>query len=331
MPTDKLYTGHQKEGEDLHFMQSRFYDAGTASFLSADTIAAPAEPASLNRYSYVNGNPLRYTDPTGHCPSGDAACQWNEEAERYRAFGCALTWAGVFCVSPPGSSRQEIVSALLNQVDQQNRNLNQYGCWYGAGLGVQCYRPQESVYSQFLAWAAALPSYGCGVSAETGVVCVTWDILAAKQWEGLPQTLAGDGYGEGGGCKPKVSWSVVKDCASGAGRAFADSWDSVSVTIQWADTVPLTPMALDFAAFAAAEFDILTSGCSLGAIVGASMYNTANLGVGVAGNYLATVAVASTAAGNPTGPMEAFSIYAGTSTLEVAALTIGNYVLEDNC
>ena len=36
-------------------------------FLSADTIVPSyANPQSLNRYSYVLNNPLRYTDPTGH-------------------------------------------------------------------------------------------------------------------------------------------------------------------------------------------------------------------------------------------------------------------------
>jgi pyocin large subunit-like protein len=36
-------------------------------FLSADTIVPGyANPQSLNRYSYVTNNPLRYTDPTGH-------------------------------------------------------------------------------------------------------------------------------------------------------------------------------------------------------------------------------------------------------------------------
>ena len=36
-------------------------------FLSADTvIPGYANPQDLNRYSYVNNNPLRYTDPTGH-------------------------------------------------------------------------------------------------------------------------------------------------------------------------------------------------------------------------------------------------------------------------
>ena len=36
-------------------------------FLQADTIIPnPANPQSLNRYSYTLGNPLKYRDPTGH-------------------------------------------------------------------------------------------------------------------------------------------------------------------------------------------------------------------------------------------------------------------------
>jgi hypothetical protein len=36
-------------------------------FLSADSIVPEyGNPQNLNRYSYVNNNPLRYTDPTGH-------------------------------------------------------------------------------------------------------------------------------------------------------------------------------------------------------------------------------------------------------------------------
>jgi RHS repeat-associated protein len=72
--TDKLFTGHQKEG-DLYFMKARFYDPLLGRFMAADSIVPnPADPQSLNRYSYVLGNPLRYTDPTGRNPY-DGGCR----------------------------------------------------------------------------------------------------------------------------------------------------------------------------------------------------------------------------------------------------------------
>jgi hypothetical protein len=44
------------------------YNADIGRFLSPDTIVPePGNPQSLNRYSYVNNNPIRYNDPTGHC------------------------------------------------------------------------------------------------------------------------------------------------------------------------------------------------------------------------------------------------------------------------
>ena len=68
VPTDKLFTGHQREGS-LYFMQARFYDPTLGRFLSPDSIVPGyGNPQALNRYSYVLNNPLRYTDPTGHYP-----------------------------------------------------------------------------------------------------------------------------------------------------------------------------------------------------------------------------------------------------------------------
>ncbi len=72
--TDKQFTGHQKEGA-LYFMQARFYDPMLGRFMSADSIVPePGNPQSLNRYSYVNNNPLRYTDPTGLSPNQGLYC-----------------------------------------------------------------------------------------------------------------------------------------------------------------------------------------------------------------------------------------------------------------
>jgi hypothetical protein len=52
-------------------MGARFYAPYIARWLSADTLVPePGNPQALNRYSYVGGNALGFTDPTGHARYG---------------------------------------------------------------------------------------------------------------------------------------------------------------------------------------------------------------------------------------------------------------------
>jgi len=70
LPTDFTFTGQRDVlGTGLVFMHARFYHPSLGRFVSADTIVPePKNPQAWNRYSYVNNNPLRYSDPTGHGP-----------------------------------------------------------------------------------------------------------------------------------------------------------------------------------------------------------------------------------------------------------------------
>jgi hypothetical protein len=64
-------------------MGDRWYDPAIGLWIQPDTIVPnPLDPLSLNRYAFVEGNPLRYRDPSGHavetgcqdptgCPSGN--------------------------------------------------------------------------------------------------------------------------------------------------------------------------------------------------------------------------------------------------------------------
>jgi len=63
------YTGQYSYVNDfgLRYYGARWYDSSLGRFKSADTIV-PRESQGYDRYAYANNNPVRYTDPTGHCP-----------------------------------------------------------------------------------------------------------------------------------------------------------------------------------------------------------------------------------------------------------------------
>ena len=68
VPTDHQYTQQEFDDETgLYNYNARLYNPTLGRFISADTIVpSPFNPQSLNRYSYVMNNPLRYTDPSGN-------------------------------------------------------------------------------------------------------------------------------------------------------------------------------------------------------------------------------------------------------------------------
>ncbi|WP_236075439.1 RHS repeat-associated core domain-containing protein, partial [Mariprofundus sp. EBB-1] len=56
-------------------MNARLYDPVLGRFISADTVVPDAgNMQAFNRYSYVDNNPLKYTDPSGHFKLGNL---WN--------------------------------------------------------------------------------------------------------------------------------------------------------------------------------------------------------------------------------------------------------------
>ncbi|MGH8370619.1 MAG: RHS repeat-associated core domain-containing protein, partial [Gammaproteobacteria bacterium] len=66
-PNGPGFTGHRNDAATgLVYMQARYYDPIIGRFLSVDPVTfSPDQPQYFNRYWYAQGNPYKYTDPTG--------------------------------------------------------------------------------------------------------------------------------------------------------------------------------------------------------------------------------------------------------------------------
>jgi RHS repeat-associated protein len=79
-PSDYTYTGQYSDSYiNLLWYGSRHYDPALGRFTSPDSIVPTASQGvqAYDRFAYVNNNPVRYTDPTGHsidCGLGESNC-----------------------------------------------------------------------------------------------------------------------------------------------------------------------------------------------------------------------------------------------------------------
>lgn len=64
------FTQKERDVEtNLDYFQARYYSSTQGRFVSADSfLGSPGNPQTLNLYSYVTNNPLRFIDPSGHMP-----------------------------------------------------------------------------------------------------------------------------------------------------------------------------------------------------------------------------------------------------------------------
>jgi RHS repeat-associated protein/uncharacterized repeat protein (TIGR01451 family) len=77
--TEFGYTGQRDlAAVGLMDYNARWYDAGLGRFTQPDNMVAWSNPVSLNRYSYVANNPVKYVDPTGF-RQRSAACDGHQD------------------------------------------------------------------------------------------------------------------------------------------------------------------------------------------------------------------------------------------------------------
>jgi RHS repeat-associated protein len=65
--SENRFTGQKLDATGLMYYNARYYDPELGHFISPDTLVPdPTNLLDYNRYMYTRGNPMKYTDPTGH-------------------------------------------------------------------------------------------------------------------------------------------------------------------------------------------------------------------------------------------------------------------------
>ncbi|EMJ97230.1 MULTISPECIES: RHS repeat-associated core domain-containing protein [unclassified Leptospira] len=61
------YNGQEEDKETgLYYFKARYYDPVIGRFLQADSVMDTSRPMGMDLYMYTEGNPIRYTDPSGN-------------------------------------------------------------------------------------------------------------------------------------------------------------------------------------------------------------------------------------------------------------------------
>jgi RHS repeat-associated protein len=82
VPSGYRFTGQRVEATlGLYYYGARWYDSALGRFVQADTVVpSTGDPQAWDRYAYVDNNPVKFVDPTGHMldQGGGAASMGND-------------------------------------------------------------------------------------------------------------------------------------------------------------------------------------------------------------------------------------------------------------
>ena len=122
--TPFLYNGQlgvMTDDNGLYYMRARYYNVNIKRFINQDVVHGSINLSqSLNRYSYVQGNPIKLTDPFGLSPL-DKINWRNVGHSALNILGCIKGWGWVFdsinaiwyaCEGDYGMAALSLISAL---------------------------------------------------------------------------------------------------------------------------------------------------------------------------------------------------------------------------
>ena len=94
LQTHRTFTGQKSDASGLLYYNARYYDPSLGTFISPDSMVPGAgQVINYKRFLYARGNPLKYTDPSGHA-SAESIQNWKANAGIELAGGLGVAVIG---------------------------------------------------------------------------------------------------------------------------------------------------------------------------------------------------------------------------------------------
>jgi len=142
---------------DLLYYGARYYDSDIGRFTTADTVAGSVNnPQSLNRYAYVQNNPMKYVDPTGNVMNApQEVVGWMNELTGGDYFllndeGSVMSGDAYF----EGSEVQKKLYSMFNKIIDSSKIV-------GVGLsrgGISSAGPRISIFNSIMGLNSIIPN-----------------------------------------------------------------------------------------------------------------------------------------------------------------------------
>ncbi len=179
--TSYAFTGEIHDANGLTYLRARYMDSGTGRFISRDTWNGDYNrPLSLNRWGYVEGNPVNLVDPSGKFPE-----HCYDMPTRILYEDCARKYHGV---NRPMEYRGEVPYR-----DENGNVIDKPGCRYGAypipynGIGyIEGFNHFEFVFTNGVEIAYDFTTMTSAVFDYSGIAIGDATIgIGASQYAGI--------------------------------------------------------------------------------------------------------------------------------------------------
>ncbi len=234
LESERRFTGQILDPEfGLYYYGARYYDPELARFISPDPIIpSPGDPQTLNRYTYVRNNPVKYIDPTGHSFWSDLGNFFKNFFKSLPALitGVVVAWAtwGIGIPILAGMLGGMAAAAVNTAMNGGNFGYNiGMGALFGGlagAVGPTIFGEMGGVVSDGFAWSNFIPAVKAGV-------------VVGAAFGGLSTATGGGNFFQnvafgalGGGMGAAIGFGISAGVAKGW-AAVKDWWRSMPGTI----------------------------------------------------------------------------------------------------